>query len=67
MLGGCVAAILALWGAVAICGIWLIVPHDHRLTEDQDIRMRLGYTALFVVSFIVFGGLFRLAFRKASC
>jgi hypothetical protein len=67
MLGGCVAASHALWVAVAICGIWLIVRHDHRLTEDQDIRMRLGYTTLFVVSVIVFGGLSRLAFRKASC
>jgi hypothetical protein len=63
--GAIVAAVLTVWAALAILNIWFLVPLDPALTQGQAIRIRLGYTALFAVAFFLFGGLSRLAFRKA--
>jgi N-sulfoglucosamine sulfohydrolase len=50
---------------LALAGKQPSVMQPAKLRFDQDIRMRLGYIALFVGSFIVIGGLSWLAFRKA--
>jgi hypothetical protein len=50
IVGGCICALASLWGAVAICGMWFIVPRDHSMTAAHDILIRFAYTALFVVA-----------------
>jgi hypothetical protein len=45
IVGGCICALASLWGAVAICGTWFIVPRDQSMTAAHDILMRLAYTA----------------------
>ena len=64
-LGAGLTAVLAVWAALAIFNIWFLVPVDPAFTQWQAIRTRLGLTAVCVVVFFVFGGLSRLAFRKA--
>jgi hypothetical protein len=62
---GSIAAVLALWAAVGVFGIWFMVPVDHSLTQAQQMRVQLGYTALFVGAILLFGALSRLALKKA--
>jgi hypothetical protein len=62
--GALIAAILAVWAALAIFNIWFLVPLDPALTQGQAIRIRLEYTVLFAVAFFLFAGLSRMAFKK---
>jgi len=39
--GAIVAAVLALWAALAILNIWFLVPLDPALTDSQAITIRL--------------------------
>jgi hypothetical protein len=66
IVGGCICALASLWGAVAICGMWFIVPRDHSMTVAHDILIRLAYTALFLVASAVFGTCSLWAFRKTG-
>jgi hypothetical protein len=66
IVGGCICALLSLWGAIAICGMWFIVPRDHSVTAAHDILTRLAYTVLFVVASAVFGSGSLWAFRKTG-
>jgi hypothetical protein len=66
IVGGCICALASLWGAVAICSTWFIVPRDHSMTAAHDILMRLAYTALFIMASAVFGACSLLAFRKTG-
>jgi hypothetical protein len=66
IVGGCICALASLWGAVAICGMWFIVPRDHSMAATHDILIRLAYTALFVVASAVFGSCSLWAFRKTG-
>jgi hypothetical protein len=66
IVGGCICALASLWGAVAICGKWFIVPRDHSMTAAHDILVRLAYTALFFVASAVFGTCSLWAFRKTG-
>jgi hypothetical protein len=66
IVGGCICALASLWGAVAICGMWLLVSRDHSMTAPHDILIRLAYTALFFVASAVFGTCSLWAFRKTG-
>jgi hypothetical protein len=66
IVGGCICALASLWGAVAICGTWFIVPRDHSMTAAHDILMRLAYTALFIMASAVFGACSLWAFRTTG-
>ena len=63
--GATVAAVLAVWAALATLNIWFLVPLDPMLTPDQTIRIKLKYMAAFALAFLLFGGLSRMAFKKA--
>jgi len=62
--GAIVAAVLALWAALAILNIWFLVPLDPALTDSQAITIRLEYTGSFVLAFFLFGGLSGMALQK---
>lgn len=64
--GGTVAAVLAVWAGIAIFDMWLLVPLDPALTDGQAISIRLEYTGVFAVAFILFGALSRMAFKKVK-
>ncbi len=64
-LGAAVAAVLAALAALAILNMWFLVPLDPMLTPDQTIRIKLKYMAAFAVALLLFGGLSRIAFKKA--
>jgi hypothetical protein len=66
IVGACICALVSLWGVVAVCGMWFIVPRDHSMTAAHDILIRLAYTALFFVVSAVFGACSLWAFRKTG-
>ena len=64
IVGGCICALAPLWGVVAICGMWFIVPRDHSMTVAHDILTRLAYTSLFFVVSAAFGRLLVVGVQK---
>jgi hypothetical protein len=66
IVGGCISALASLWAAIAVCGMWFIVPLDHSMTAAHDILIRLAYTVLFVAASAVLGVCSLWAFRKTG-
>jgi hypothetical protein len=63
-LGGCVAAILALWAAVSIFGLWFVVPGNRCLTVDQELLVKTGYTVLLFLGICFSAACLDLPFGK---
>jgi hypothetical protein len=66
MVSRCICALASLWGAVAVCGMWFLVPRDRSMTAAHDIPIRFAYTALFLVASGIFGACSLWAFRKTA-
>jgi|HubBroStandDraft_3_1064219.scaffolds.fasta_scaffold21402_5 hypothetical protein len=66
VVGACIAIVLSLYAIVVIFGMWTLVPKDPTLTVGQDLRWRIGFTAVCLVVLAALISFARWAFRKQT-